>query len=151
MTIERGLRESAYSKESQKMEGSRPEERLLDQARSELECWSQGDTEGYGKSAAPEITYFHNAPAGPRVDGADAYRGLLRSLKGLIPPHDFEIIDPKVQIYGDVGVFTLVYRAFSSDGGILAEARGTSVYRQVDGKWEMVHCHWSVLEDTAAS
>lgn len=131
------------------METPNPEDRLLAQARSELECWSKGDTEGYGSSAAPDITYFHNAPAGPRVDGIDAYRGLLKSLKGLIPPHDYEIIDPKIQIYGDVGVFSLIYRAFSPDGAILAQGRGTSVYRVVDGEWEMVHCHWSVLEESS--
>ena len=127
------------------------EDKLLAQARSDLECWSKGDTEGYGGSAASDITYFHNAPAGPRVDGIGAYRELLRGLKGLIPPHDQETIDPKVQIYGDVGVFTLIYRALTPDGEILAQARGTSVYREANGKWEMVHCHWSTFDDSIGS
>jgi len=133
------------------MEFPNAEDRLLSQARSDLERWSQGDTVGYGKSAAPEITYFHNAPAGLRVDGADAYRELLRGLKGLIPPHHHEIIDPKVQMYGDVGIFTLIYRALTPQGEVIAQARGTSVYREKDEEWEMVHCHWSVLDDSLES
>jgi ketosteroid isomerase-like protein len=133
------------------MADAQREERLLAQARSELESWSKGDTEGYGRSAASDITYFHNAPAGPRIDGIDAYRKLLGGLKGLIPPHEQEIIDPKVQLYGDVGVFTLIYRALTPDGEILAQGRGTSVYRETDGNWEMVHCHWSAFDDSVGS
>jgi ketosteroid isomerase-like protein len=127
------------------------EAKLLAHARSELECWSRGDTEGYGKSAAPDITYFHNAPAGARIDGVDAFQELLRELKGVIPPHDQEIIDPKVQIHGDLGILTLIYRALMPDGEILAQGRGTTVYRETNGEWEMVHCHWSAFDESIES
>ena len=128
------------------MTREKAETALLAQAHRDLERWSQGDTEGYGGSAAGDITYFHNAPAGPRVDGIEAYRDFLTGLKGLIPPHDYELIDPKVQMYGDVGVFTAIYRALTPEGDLLAQGRGTSVYREANGDWEMVHCHWSNLE-----
>ena len=131
------------------MTQAHPEDALLAQARSDLERWSLGDTEGYGQSAATDITYFHNAPAGSRVDGIDAFREFLTGLKGLIPPHAYEMVDPKVQLYGNVGVFTLQYHAFSPDGEPLAQGRGTSVYREVDGRWEMVHTHWSILDDSS--
>ena len=129
------------------MEHANPEDALLAQAGSDLDRWSHGDTEGYGQSAADDVTYFHNAPAHARVDGIKAFREYLSALQGQIPPHDYEIVDPKVQLYGDVGIFTLQYHAFSPDGEPLAQGRGTSVYRETDEGWKMVHTHWSVLAD----
>jgi len=132
------------------MSHANPEDALLAQAHSDLDRWSQGDAEGYGQSAADDVTYFHNTPAHARVDGINAFRDYLSALHGQIPPHKYEIVDPKVQLYGDVGIFTLQYHAFSPDGEPLAQGRGTSVYRGTDDGWEMVHTHWSVLDDSSA-
>lgn len=89
------------------MNPSHGEEALLAQASSDLDRWCHGDTEGYGQSAAADVTHFHNAPAGARVDGIQAFRELLAGLKGLIPPHEYRLIDLKFQMYGSVGIFTL--------------------------------------------
>ena len=35
----------------------------------------------------------------------------------------------------------------SPDGEPVARGRGTCVYRQTGESWEMVHTHWSVLEE----
>ena len=70
----------------------------------------------------------------------------MTALQGQIPPHNYEIVDPKVQVYGNVEIFTLQYHAFSPDGEPLAQGRGTCVYRETDGAWEMVHAHWSILD-----
>jgi len=129
------------------MEYANSEEAIVAQAVSDLDRWSAGDTEGYAQSAAADITYFHNVPALARMDGIEAFRGFLSALKGKIPAHNYEIVDPKVQVYGDVGVYTLHYHAFLPDGEILARGRGTVVFRRTDGGWKMVHVHWSVLED----
>jgi ketosteroid isomerase-like protein len=129
------------------MEHPNSEDAILAQARTDLDRWSEGDTEGYGQSAAYDITYFHNVPAHPRVDGIQAFREYLAALRGQIPPHKYEIVDPKVQVYGSVGILTLQYHAFSPQGEPLVRGRGTCVYRKTDGAWEMVHAHWSGLED----
>ena len=128
------------------MEHTKQEEAILAQAHIDFNYWSQGDTIGYGKSAAEDVTFFNNSPAGARVDGILAFRKLLTSLKGQIPPHNYEIVGPKVQVYGNVGIFTLQYHAFLPDGTPIARGRGTCVYRYMDS-WEMVHTHWSALEE----
>jgi ketosteroid isomerase-like protein len=128
------------------MEHTTTEETLLKQVKEELDCWSGGDTEGYGKNAAEDITYFHNVPAGGRFDGREAFMGLLSDLKGQIPPHKYKAEEPKVQLYGNVALCTLVYHAMSSAGEVIASGRGTIVYRKVDAHWEMVHAHWSIME-----
>ncbi|MGD2122988.1 MAG: nuclear transport factor 2 family protein [Gemmatimonadota bacterium] len=132
------------------MQSPHPKDALLAQARSDLDRWSRGDTEGYGQSAATDVTYFHNVPAGARVDGIQAFQEFLSGLKGLIPPHEYKLIDPKVQLYGSVGILTLQYHAISPDGELLAKGRGTSVYYETGGAWEMVHTHWSVFDEGSA-
>jgi ketosteroid isomerase-like protein len=129
------------------MEHTNPEDAILAQAREDLDRWSEGDTEGYGQSAANDVTYFHNVPAHPRVDGIHAFREYLSALRGQIPPHKYELVDPKVQVYGSVGLLTLQYHAFLPDGELLARGRGTCVYREAHGTWVMVHAHWSGLDD----
>lgn len=129
------------------MKHASSEDAILAQARKDFDRWSEGDTEGYGQSAADDVTYFHNAPAHARVDGIQAFREYLSALRGQIPPHKYEMVDPKVQVYGSVGILTLQYHAFSSEGEPLARARGTCVYRMAGGAWEMVHTHWSGLDD----
>lgn len=129
------------------MEHNKKEEAILEQVYIDLNYWSQGDTEGYGKSATDDVTFFNNSPANARVDGIQAFRKLLTSWKGLIPPHNYKIVDPKIQLYGNVGIFTLQYHAFLPDGTPITRGRGTIVYRQAGDSWEMAHTHWSTLEE----
>lgn len=122
-----------------------PEDAVFAQARKDLDRWASGDTAGYAQAAADDVTYFHNGPALPRIDGKKAFRDYLATLQGEIPVHTYELLDPKVQLYGSVGILTMCYRALSPDGAVVAVARGTTVYRASDGAWEMVHAHWSDL------
>ncbi len=129
------------------MEHPNPEETILALARSELDRWSAGDTVGYAQTAADDVTYFDNPGAQVRVDGIEAFREYLSALQGQIPPHTYEFVNPKVQVYGEIGILSLHYHAFGADGEILARGKGTSVYRQTDGAWQMVHTHWSTLDE----
>ena len=124
-----------------------PEDTILSQTKLELECWSKGDTEGYGKFASDDITYFHNAPANARIDGIKAFRKFMTALMGQIPPHRHKIVNPKLQMYGDVAIYSLEYHALLPDDEPLALARGTCVYHHSEENWKMVHNHWSMLEE----
>lgn len=128
------------------MEHTKQEEAILAQAHIDFDFWSQGDTEGYGKSASDDVTFFINSPAGGRIDGIQAFRELLASLKGQIPQHNYKIIDPLIQVYGSVGIFTLQYKALLPDGELIAHARGTLIYKQAGDSWEMIHTHWSAFD-----
>lgn len=129
------------------MESTNTEAAILAMARSDLDRWSNGDTTGYAQSAADDITYFDNLGAQTLVDGILAFQEYLSALEGQIPKHTYEIVNPKIQLYGDVGILSLHYHAFTEDGEILGRAKGTCVYRQTEGTWQMVHAHWSGLEE----
>ena len=129
------------------MRKTNPEEEILAQVKIDFDYWSNGDTLGYGKSAADDITFFNNTPPTARIDGIEAFHNLLSSWQGLIPLHKYEIIDPMLQVYDNVGIYSMHYHALSEDGQVLIRVRGTVVYRFIDDTWKMVHSHFSNLEE----
>ena len=129
------------------MEHPNAEEAILAQERDALGRWSAADPEGYMQSAADDVTYVDFIGAHTRVDGIQAVRDYLSGLKGQFPAHTYEIVNPRVQVYGDVGILTQHYYPTSLDGEPMGASKATCVYRRIDGTWHMVHAHWSVIGD----
>ncbi len=123
------------------------EEAILATERDALDRWSMGDPVGYVEAAADDMTYFDDIGAHARVDGIEAVRDYLSTLEGQIPPHRYEIVNPRVQVYGDVGILTLRYHPSSLDGETLTPWKATAVYRRVDERWRVVHTHWSMVKE----
>ena len=123
------------------------EEAILASERRRLDRWSQGDPGGFAESSTSDVTYFDDIGAQGRIDGIDAAREYMAALGGQIPPHTYEIVEPKVQVYGDVGILTLRYHPKTLDGEPGTRWKATSVYRRIDGEWLMAHAHWSMNKD----
>lgn len=124
------------------------ESAILARERSALDLWSRGDPSGYLRIQSDDVTYYDDIAAHARVDGIQAMRDYWSSLRGQIPPHRYEIEDPKVQVYGDVGILTLTYHARDFEGQPLAEWKATSVYQKREEEWRIVHAHWSLNKGT---
>jgi hypothetical protein len=122
------------------------EQAILAQERRALDQWAQGNPRGYGDRDADDVTYFDDIGAHSRIDGIAALRSYLASLEGKIPPHRYEIVVPKVQVYGDMGILTLRYDPYAADGKPLQRWKATSVYRRTAGEWRRVHAHWSMVK-----
>jgi len=115
--------------------------------RSALDKWSQGNTHGYIDIGADDVTWFDFTPgAQPRIEGLEAVRNYMASLAGQIPPHTYDIVNPKVQVYGNTAILTFHWKASTTDGKALDGWKATSVYHWKDGKWRMVHAHWSIVQ-----
>src|SRR5262245_16215742 len=119
---------------------------ILAQEKHALDQWSQGNAPGYLDVDAQDVTYFDDIGAQTRLDGIEEMQTYLTALKGKVPPHHYEIDDSKVQLYGDVGVLTLHYKASSLDGKPLMTWKATSVYRKMPSGWRIVHAHWSMVK-----
>lgn len=122
------------------------ERAILERERGALERWSQGDPMGYPEIQTEDVSYFDDIGAHSRIDGRDAVRAYMSSLRGKIPPHRFEIVDPRVQLYGDVGILTLHYRTRDAEGDPLTPWKATSIYRRTDRVWRIAHAHWSIVK-----
>lgn len=122
------------------------EQAIIAKERQALDLWAQGDPLGFSVNFAEDATYFDDIGAHTRLDSLEEIRNYLTSLVGEIPPHTYEIVDPKVQVYGDIAIATLRYHS-SIDGEPGPPWKATDVYRLINGEWHIVHAHWSLVKE----
>ena len=114
--------------------------------RQALASWSNGDPIGFSKNFAVDATYFDDIGAQMRIEGTEEIKNYFTSLDGQIPAHKYELVNPKVQVYGDIAILTLQYHAKSLDNEPGPPWKATSVYRFLDDEWKVVHANWSLVK-----
>jgi uncharacterized protein (TIGR02246 family) len=127
-------------------------EELVAIERSALDGWIQLDPSGYLRLFVPEVTYF-DPTTNTRLNGLEAMRMRLAPIKELKLPFThprYEMIDPKVQRHGDVAIltFNLINYGRPEKGKekIVARWNSTEVYSRMEGKWRIIHSHWSCIK-----
>ncbi|HWW88339.1 MAG TPA: DUF4440 domain-containing protein [Vicinamibacterales bacterium] len=124
-------------------------ETIIALERGALDRWGRGDPQGFFDIMAPDQTYFDPTTA-KRIDGQDALKKYIAPFTGKIHIEKAEMIDPKVQRSGDLAVltFNLVdYGAQLGDGPkTTARWNSTEVYQRLNGRWKIVHSHWSYVK-----
>jgi uncharacterized protein (TIGR02246 family) len=125
---------------------------LIALERAALDRWVTLDPGGYLDLYAPELTYF-DATTEKRVDGREALEQRLAPLKNMKLPFTdprYEMIDPKVQRHGDAAVLTFNLVNYGKlpgrPEGPLSRWNATEVYSRIDGRWRIVHSHWSYVK-----
>lgn len=121
-------------------------EAILALERRALDRYSQGNPLGYIDAFADDASYFDDIAAHTRLDGIEAVRAHFTELQKAVPPHEYELVNPRVQLYGEVGILTLRYHGSMADGEPLPQWKATVVYRN-DGDWKVVHAHWSLVKE----
>ena len=123
------------------------DEEIIALERNALDKWAQSNTMGYVEIGAEDVTWFDfNEGEQPRIDGLEAVRKYFTALAGQIPPHTYDLVNPKVQIYGNTAILTFHWKASMTDGTPLPVWKATSVYHWKGGKWRQVHAHWSPVQ-----
>ena len=127
-------------------------EELVALERSALDRWIRLDPQGYLDIQAAEVTYFDPFTE-KRVDGREALQTRLAPVKSLKLPFAeprYEMIEPKVQRQSDVALltFNLVNYGKLPDRpeSVLSRWNSTEVYSRIDGKWKIIHSHWSYVQ-----
>ena len=114
--------------------------------RGALDRWIKGDPDGFLEIYADDVTYFDPSQE-RRVDGRAAMTALLTPLRGKIKIHRFEMLNPKVQRYGDIAVlsYNIVNYQIGADGKEHPANRWNSsaVYRRSGAAWKTIHSHFS--------
>jgi uncharacterized protein (TIGR02246 family) len=123
----------------------RPEE-IIAIERAALDRWGRGDPSGFLETYAPEVTYF-GAVTEQRIDGLDAMKAWFAPIAGKIKIDRYEMLNPKVQRYGDVAVLSYnIVNYVKQPGGsekAIQRWNSTAVYRLMDGRWRTIHSHFS--------
>ena len=105
-----------------------------------LQRWGNGDPSGFLEISAPDVVYF-DPYVTHRIDGKEALGKYYEPAYGQIKLDRFELIDPLVQLQGDLAVLTFNYISWSGDQQ--ARWNCTEVYRRVNETWRIIQTHWS--------
>lgn len=111
--------------------------------RAALDRWGKGDPDGFLEICDPEVSYFDPFQE-RRVDGREALGALYDTFKGQVQIERDEIVDPRVQVVGDVAILTFNFVSFGSEGA--AHWHATEAYRRYQETWRIIHTHWSLLK-----
>ena len=110
--------------------------------------WSAGDPLGFAESFQDDATLFrwHDVQAQARLDSLEEIQEYLATFEGNIPAHKYEMVDSRVQMYGEIAILTFEYHITMPDGESGPPWKATNVYRLVNGEWKIVHSHWSLVK-----
>jgi ketosteroid isomerase-like protein len=131
-------------------------EELVALERGALDRWIRLDPQGYLDLLAPEATYF-DPTTESRIDGLKVMQSRLAPMKDMKPPFTdprYEMIGPKVQRLGDVALLTFNLVNYGKLAGqpesVLARWNSTEAYARIDGRWKIIHSHWSFVQPQVA-
>ena len=117
-------------------------EEILALERTAYVTWFKSDPTAYAEGFADNATYFDTVLPDRFDDGA--VKKHLMTFAGKIPDLDYKFIDPRVDLYGDVAIFTFSLEAYlKTDGKLAARWKSTAVLARSNGGWEKVHAHWT--------
>jgi len=113
-----------------------------------MERWRKGAPWGFIELYTPDATYFDTGT--PQRLIGEALWAELGQREGQIHYDVMDFIAPRVQVLGNTAVLT--YRFFSTrlnpDGSISSRVpwNCSEVYVHLDGKWRIIHNHWSYIK-----
>lgn len=122
-------------------------ETILANLHTALERWYRGDTLGYTELFADEFTFF-DPLMNDRLETISQLRAHYSPMMGTIDLPKHELIAPKFQLEGDVGILTYFLKQYSSEGQVGPTFKTTEVYRRTDDKWHIIHGHWSTIPES---
>jgi ketosteroid isomerase-like protein len=108
--------------------------------RQTMEGWLAGNPDPTLAVLDPEVTYFH-FPLMTRLDGLPAVKTLFEPYRGKPLFDSYDMLDPKVQVSGDVAVLT--YQLVTRNGSTTSRWNSTEVYQHKKEGWRVIHAHWS--------
>jgi ketosteroid isomerase-like protein len=116
---------------------------IIAMERAALDRWGNGDPSGYLEISAPEVVYF-DPFLERRLDGLEALTHYYEGLRGKIRIDRDELLNPKVQVFGEVAVLTFNY--VSHTGETPMRWNCTEVYQRQSGQWRIIQTHWSITQ-----
>jgi ketosteroid isomerase-like protein len=116
--------------------------------RGALDRWIKLDPQGYLDLYTADVTYF-DPMTDKRIDGVAAMKAYVTPMRTMKLPFSnirYELIDPKVQLNGDVALLTFNVtnygRLANEPENVISRWNSTEVYRRIAGKWKIIHSHW---------
>ncbi len=123
------------------MEKKEMSETIIALSKNAMEAWLKGNPTPYLKLYSKDFTYF-DPSTDFRLDGWDKIEELYESMRGKVYVERFEIINPKVQLNGNMAVLSFNLHMFAGD--MVWKENCTEVYLFTEEKeWKIIHSHFS--------
>ena len=122
------------------------EAEVLDITRRMLDAMYSGDPEVHRAHSAADMSSYEWYIAPQRIDGAEFHLKLIEA-GGNGTLGFWEMLTPRVQVYGDTAIvsYTLLKTASGTEGqaASFSTMNETRVFVKLGGVWQMVHLHKS--------
>ena len=120
-------------------------EEILELEGAALDTWyGDSDPAAYAQSFADKATYFDPWSAGKLEDSA--VKEYLMAFAGLVPKLHYEILNPRVDLYGDTAVFTCNLDATNRKDSTVTQWNVAAIFTRTRDGWEKVYASWSFKE-----
>ncbi len=126
-------------------------EAIIGMERDALERGAKGDVDAFVNISDPDVVYF-DPFLDRRIDGVAALKEYYHKVSK--PPEEdvaIELLNPKVQLTGDIAVLTFNYKDTGRRTGRVHLWNCTEVYRKTAQGWRIIQTHWSWTKPQLAS
>ena len=120
-------------------------ETFLDSLPPALERWYSGDPFGYAELFTDgELSYFDPLTS-QSLDSSSALQAHYERIVGMVDVPNFEVVNPRLQLLGDVAVFTYNLHEYKSEGAPSLTWNAAEVRECTADGWKVIHAHWSPI------
>jgi ParB family transcriptional regulator, chromosome partitioning protein len=89
------------------------------------------------------FSLYSNVPPFERLEGNQALEYEKKWFFSLDPSINLKVRDVKIQFFSDVALATLSVDRTNRTGRVLGSVRGSVLFANFEGRWMVVHEHWS--------
>ena len=122
--------------------------RLVAMEAAALKRWCAGDPSGFLEISDADVVYFDPFLA-RRLDGLAALAAYYDSLRGKVSAARFELLNPKVQRFGDAAALSFNFVSWSA-ADEPTRWNCTEVYARRGAAWRIAQMHWSLTGGPSA-
>ena len=105
-----------------------------------------GDTQTYAELSTPDLSCYEDV-CSYRIDGLEFHLALIQQMSANadMKPARFDMLTPRVQVYGETGIVTYTRLMTYNEAGRprWTTCNETRVFVRQDNAWKMAHFHRS--------
>jgi uncharacterized protein (TIGR02246 family) len=119
---------------------------VIAREKASVEAWQRKDKAFYAEFLADDATFFGALNPYLETDPKENFLPKFDQYAEMFKTLDFQMYNPRVQVYGDTAVLTYNSASTVQMGGRVMNYTGkvTSVYVRQNGAWRVVHAHESM-------
>ena len=119
---------------------------VIARERASVEAWQRKDKAFYAEFLADDATFFGSMNPYLETDPKENFLPKFDQYADMFKTLDFQMYNPRVQVYGDTAILTYNSASTVNFGGRVMNytSKVTSVYVRQGGAWRVVHAHESM-------